>query len=153
MNLTLCGSIAFINEMDSLRQQLESLGHVVKMPPMQERIGENGEHISAEEYYNHKKEAGTDPTHWIWTHHGDCITMHFQKVDWSDAIVVLNLDKNGIAGYVGPNTLMEMGLAFHLGKPIFLMNPIPQISYFEELIGMKPIVLNGDLSLIPSTLV
>ncbi|HCC83384.1 TPA: hypothetical protein DEP96_00880 [Candidatus Uhrbacteria bacterium] len=150
MNLTLCGSIAFINEMDTLRQQLEALGHTVKMPPMQERIGEDGEHISAEEYYAHKKAAGTDLNHWIWKHHGDCITMHFQKVEWADAVVILNLDKNGIANYVGPNTLMKIGLAFHLRKPIFLMNPIPQISYFEELIGMKPVVINGDLSLLKS---
>ena len=93
MNLTLCGSIAFINEMDALRQELEALGHTVKMPPMQERIGENGEHISAEEYYAHKKAAGTDLNHWIWKHHGDCITTHFQKVEWADAVVILNLDK------------------------------------------------------------
>lgn len=146
MNLTLCGSIAFIKEMNELRQELEALGHIVKMPPMQERIGEHGEHISAEEYYAYKKAAGTDLNHWIWKNHGDCITMHFKKVEWADAVVILNLDKNNIPGYVGPNTLMEMGLAFHLDKPIFLMNPIPQISYFEELIGMKPIVINNNLS-------
>ena len=43
---------------------------------------------------------------------------------------------------------MEMGVAFYLHKKIFLLNPIPEISYREEILGMKPIIINGDLSLI-----
>lgn len=39
----------------------------------------------------------------------------------------------------------EMGLAFHLGKPIYLYNPIPEISYKEEILGMKPVVMNRSL--------
>ena len=71
---------------------------------------------------------------------------HFDKVAWSDAILVLNYDKNKIEGYVGANTLMEMGLALHLNKRIYLLNPMPEISYKEEILGMKPIIINGDLS-------
>jgi nucleoside 2-deoxyribosyltransferase len=150
MNLTLCGSIAFIHEMDDLRQKLEALGHSVQMPPMTERIGEHGQHISADEYYALKKAADTDLNHWIWKNHGDCISAHFRKIEWADAVVILNLSKNNIEHYVGPNTLMEMGYAFALNKPIYLFNPIPRISYFEELIGMNPIIISGDLSLIHS---
>src|SRR3990167_4062096 len=63
----------------------------------------------------------------------------------ADAILVCNYDKNGIAGYVGANTLLEMGLAFHLRKPIYLLNAIPEVSYKEEILGMQPIVIDGDL--------
>jgi hypothetical protein len=39
-----------------------------------------------------------------------------------------------------------MGLAFHLNKKIFLLNEIPKQSCKEEIIGMKPTLLNGDLN-------
>ena len=71
---------------------------------------------------------------------------HFKKVEWSDVVLILNYDKNNIINYIGANTLLEMGLAFHINKPIYLLNPIPEISYKEEILGMKPMVLNGDLS-------
>lgn len=144
MKITLCGSIAFINEMDTLRQQLEPLGHEVKMPPMIKE-GPNGTTISASEYYAHKKEAFSNPQHWIWKLHDRAIRTHFQKVEWADAVLIANYDKNNIVGYIGPNTLMEMGLAFHFNKKIYLLNPIPEISYKEEIIGMKPEVLKNGL--------
>ena len=40
---------------------------------------------------------------------------------------------------------MEMGLALYLKKPIYLLNEIPQMSHTEEILGMKPIVINGVL--------
>jgi len=60
---------------------------------------------------------------------------------------VLNYDKKGVKGYVGGNTLMEIGVAFFLSKPIYLLNDIPEdVSYAEEILGMMPIVINGDLA-------
>jgi len=147
MKITLCGSIAFINEMDRLRVQLEGLGHEVKMPPTMVP-GETGELIPAGDYYNHKKSVPGDGENWIWKHHSERIAAHFRKVEWAESIIVANYDKNGIPGYIGPNTLMEMGLAFHFNKKIFLINPIPEISYKEEILGMKPIILDNNLGLI-----
>lgn len=145
MKLTLCGSIAFINEMDALRIQLEARGHEVKLPPLQEP-GEHGEMIPASEYYAIKKSTQSDPAHWIWRGHDAVMRTHFEKIEWADAIVVTNHDKNNITGYIGPNTLMEMGLAFYLHKPIFVLAPLPIISYREELYGVKPIIIDGDLT-------
>lgn len=144
MKITLCGSIAFINEMDSIRAELEALGHEVKMPPLT-KTGEHGESIPSLEYYAIKKAAVNDPTHWFWKQHDEAIRAHFHKVAWADAVLITNYDKNGVANYVGPNTLMEMGLAFHLEKHIYLLHPVPEISYKEELLGMKPVVIDGDL--------
>jgi hypothetical protein len=31
-------------------------------------------------------------------------------------------------------------------KKIFLLNPSPQMAYSDEIVAMKPIVINGDLS-------
>jgi hypothetical protein len=63
--------------------------------------------------------------------------------------LILNYEKNGVANYIGGNTLMEMGLACWLNKPIYLMNPVPaDLSYSEEIRGMRPIVIDSDLSLL-----
>jgi len=65
----------------------------------------------------------------------------------ADAMVVLNYDKNGIKDYIGGSTLIGMSFAHVLGQTIYLMNPIPIVqSYFDEILHMKPIILNGDLT-------
>lgn len=143
MKITLCGSIAFIDEMDAVRKELEALGHTVQMPPL-EVMGGEGKMISVKEYYTIRKET-TDDEHWVWKRKAEAMHDHFDKVVWADAILVCNYDKNGVVGYVGANTLLEMGLAFHLKKPIYLLHPIPEVSYKEEILGMWPIVINGDL--------
>ena len=76
------------------------------------------------------------------------IRSHFEKIEWANAILVTNYEKNNIANYIGPNTLMEMGLAFYLKKPIYLLNPIPDCPWKEEILGVEPVVINGDLGFI-----
>lgn len=143
MKITLCGSIAFIDEMVAVRKELESMGHEVEMPPL-EVADDTGAMIPVKQYYALRKSSGDDVT-WIWKKKAEAIHWHFDKVVWSDVILVLNYDKNDILGYIGANTLLEMGLAFHLNKPIYLLNSIPEISYKEEILGMWPIVISGDL--------
>jgi len=143
MKITICGSIAFYNEMLDVKQKLEELGHEVKLPPHEVQDA-SGVMIPVKEFYARRKVAGLDET-WIWDRKGEAIRWHFQKVEWSDAIIVLNYDKNGVSDYIGANTLLEIGLAFHLNKKIFLLHSIPEMSYKEEILGMKPVVLKGDL--------
>ncbi|MBT4597707.1 hypothetical protein HOC76_01665, partial [bacterium] len=52
-----------------------------------------------------------------------------------------------IDSYIGGNTFLEMGFAHVLGKKIFLLNGIPDISYKAEIIAMQPKCLKGDLGL------
>ncbi len=146
MKITICGSIAFFDQMVEIGRQLEQMGHEVKMPPTEVK-GENGEMISVAKYYELRKNESSD-TSWIWDRKEEAIRCHFEKVEWSDAVLVLNHDKKGIKGYVGANTFLEAGLAFHLNKKIFFLNKIPEIPCKEELLGMKPIVINSNLDLI-----
>lgn len=75
------------------------------------------------------------------------IKIHYDKIKKGDAILVINsITKHGIKNYIGGNTLMEMGFAFILNKPIYLLNPIPKMIYTEEIQAMKPIIIKGDLS-------
>ena len=146
MKITICASIAFQDEALSVKEKLEKLGHEVKMWPTELKDGTE-QLISAKEYYKIRQIATKDEK-WVWDRKAEAILEHFDKIPWSDAILVLNYDKNNIEGYIGGNTLMEMGLAFFLKKKIYLLNQIPELSYKEEVLGMKPIILNGDLSLI-----
>lgn len=144
MNITICGSIAFYDEMLNIKKNLEELGHQVKLP-LPEVKDENGNMITVKEYYA-KRKAETDDRSWIWDKKEEVMRLHFQKIEWSDAVLILNHDKNNIPNYVGANTLLDMGLAFHLNKKLFLLNDIPEISYKEEILGMKPVVISQDLT-------
>ncbi|MDD5750580.1 MAG: hypothetical protein PHU56_02945 [Candidatus Pacebacteria bacterium] len=144
MKITICGSIAFFDEMTGVKKDLELLGHEVKLPPV-EIPNEQGEMISIKEYYRQRKESKTE-IGWIWDRKEWAIRTHFDKVAWADVVLILNYTKNDIENYIGGNTFLEMGVAFYLKKPIYLLNPIPETSIKEEVLGMKAIVINGDLS-------
>lgn len=143
MKITICGSIAFYEKMQETKKKLEELGYEVDIPP-RELKDDNGKIISVQEYYKIRKE-GSEDEKWIWERKKWAIKEHFNKVVWADAILVLNYEKNNVSGYIGANTLIEMGLALHLDKPIYLLNPIPEISYKEEILGMQTIVIDGNL--------
>ncbi len=144
MKITISGSIAFFDEMLETQSKLEALGHEIRLPPS-EIIDRNGKPIPVKAYYAMRKTADATDT-WVWNRKAQAIHDHFNKVIWADSILVLNYDKNGVLNYIGANTLLEMGVAFHYGKKIFLLKPIPEISYKEEILGMHPIVIDENLS-------
>jgi nucleoside 2-deoxyribosyltransferase len=126
MKLAICSSTFFEREILKVAERLRGMGHKVITPFLNERI------IGKERHDILKQEK-------------DLIRFYFQKIKTIDAILVTNFDKNGIEGYVGGNTLMEMGFAYVLHKPIFLLYEIPDLSYRLEIEAMKPIILNGNL--------
>ncbi|PJC52196.1 MAG: hypothetical protein CO030_04160, partial [Candidatus Magasanikbacteria bacterium CG_4_9_14_0_2_um_filter_42_11] len=68
------------------------------------------------------------------------------EIKKSDKVLILNYDKHDIPNYIGGNSFLEMGFAYILKKPIYLLNPIPKIPYYEtEIIAMKPVILDGEL--------
>lgn len=151
MKITICGSIAFYPAMEAARDQLVKAGHQVKIPelalevPPQYGGGKKvhfGTHI--------ENNGGIDafaPGHPIWDLKEGAINDHFEKIQWSDAILVVNPEKRGVPGYIGGNTLIEIGLSYFLKKLIYILNPISsQLSYKQEIFGMKPKFLDGDLS-------
>jgi hypothetical protein len=140
MRITIVGSSKFAKEMVDYKNQLNDLGHEVNlhehyqaqakgdMKEIRERMSVEHAKVKIENNY-HK-------------YHYDEI------VNRSDAILVLNLDKNDIKNYIGGNTLMEMGMAYVHDKKIFLLNSIPDMSYSEEIKSLEPVVINGDLKLV-----
>jgi hypothetical protein len=155
MKITICGSIGFYEDMEQVRDDLVSLGHEVKIPELALEVPQ--EFGSGKKVYFGKfieENGGIDAfhsEHAIWDLKHGAIKDHFEKIEWADAILVLNPEKRGVEGYVGGNTLIEIGVAFYLHKKIFILNPVSsELSYKQEILGMKPVLLNGDLSLITS---
>lgn len=144
MKIIICGSIAFYPEMLFAKQDLELFGHDIVLPPT-EILDAEDNLISVEKYYEIRKTAG-DNEHWVWDRKSELVRNYFEEIKNSEVVLVLNHDKNNIFGYIGGNTLMEMGVAFFLNKKIFLLNPVPDISYKEEILAMRPIVINKDFS-------
>jgi hypothetical protein len=76
----------------------------------------------------------------------DAIREFWRMMQGADAVLVLNLDKNGVKNYIGGNTLMEIGFAHVLNQKIFMLNPIPEMPYCKtEIEAVKPIIIEGDL--------
>lgn len=129
MKITLCGSMSFAEEMKAIAQELASMGHEVFMPePTEGGYGKRDEASSVQR----KVEL-------------DLIRRHWEKIRISDAILVLNMKKNGVANYIGGNSFLEMGFAHVLNKEIFLLNDVPDVSYRAEMVAMQPSCLRGDL--------
>ncbi len=134
MKIAICGSMKFHKEMREVKKTLEGKGHTVFVPKSIELMDTIG--------YVHPEDDEERITSKI---EHDFIRAHFKKIEEADAILVLNYDKKGITHYIGGNTFLEMGLAFWLGKKIFLLNPVPDMDYLTEMHAMQPIVLDGDL--------
>lgn len=73
------------------------------------------------------------------------IREHLEKIRQSDAVLIFNEEKRGVKGYIGGNTLMEMAFAYAQNLEIFLFRPIPDMNYADEILGMRPIILDGDI--------
>lgn len=123
MHIVISGSMAHAARMAEIAAELAARGHVVQAPDMTE---------GAQSAVSAAQKRGF-------------IDGHFTKIDKAEAVLVVNEDKNGLANYIGGNTLIEIAYAYSRGLDIFVLNPIPDLSYADEVRGMHPIVLNGDI--------
>jgi len=153
MRITICGSIAFYKEMESARDKLLKLGHEVKIPQLALEVPQEfggGKRIYLGKYIEDNGGIDAFPAgHNVWDLKEGAIKDHYDKIDWADAVLIINHEKRSVEGYVGGNTLIEIGVAFYLKKKIFILNSVsPDLSYKQEIMGMKPVMLNGDLDLL-----
>ena len=142
MKITLCGSIGFAHKMKELKEDLSEMGHEVVIPYTAQRIL-NGE-FSIEKFNQEKDKKGDK----IFREESkeDLIKKYYNEISNSDAVFILNFDKKDIKNYIGANTFLEMGFAHVLNKKIFLFNDIPKMDHKDEIMAMKPLIINGDLT-------
>lgn len=139
MHIVVCGSLVFAKEMDELRTQLQALGHTVTIPTTADLILD-GE-ITLEDMKRMKEEG----THHEMSIGRDAIRAYHAKIVEGDAVLIANYEKKGLPGYIGGNTFLEMGFAHVLNKPLYVLNPLPDLSYVDEMHAMQPTILNGDI--------
>ena len=121
-------------EMLEAERELAILGHTVTLPSFVHEYAEM-ENPTARLTESSKEKI-----------ENDLIRKYYEKIKECDAVLAVNTEKNGIKGYIGGNTFLEIGFAFVLHKPIYLLHDIPTMSYTDEIIAMHPTILRGDLS-------
>jgi diphthamide synthase subunit DPH2 len=140
--ITICASASHYKNVLEIEKILKKMGFAVKIPSTANRMKRSGnfEVTFYKTWYKNKKDYAKKTKF---------MQEHFGKVINSDAILVVNFEKNKIAGYIGGNVLMEMTLAFHYKKPIFIYNDITEdLGIKEEIFGLNPIFLKSNLNLI-----
>lgn len=136
MNIMICGSMTFAKEMLQTKKELEELGHKAEVASDTQIVAE-GKH--------NNEDLEADYEHCIKT---NVLKESFKQIEKSDAVLILNYPKNSIKGYIGTSSLMEMGIAHHFGKKIFLLHEPPHFTehrWAHEVKIMQPTILNGDL--------
>src|SRR3989338_8912845 len=116
MRIGIIGSMQFTGKMLDVRDKLRELGHDAFVTELHKamvvKTDDEIEEIKLHQKYNM-----------------DAIREFWRAMRGAYAVLVLNLDKNGIKNYVGGNTLMEIGFAHVLSQKIFMLNPIPEMPY------------------------
>jgi hypothetical protein len=134
MKIIICGSMSASKEMVDTEKKLIALGHTVVLPEF------THEYAQMETIDKMHTESARNKVQY------DLIRGYFDKIKEGDAILLVNIERKGIDGYIGGNSFLEMGFAHILNKPIYLLHKIPDMIYKDELEAMNPILLNGDLS-------
>lgn len=137
--IVVCCSSQFFGQAFDIKKELEKMGFVVRLPYTALQMKKSGDFTPASHKIWMTNPQGYAKKRWL-------INNHFRKIVGGDSILVINSDKNGITGYIGGNTLMEMGVALNHKKRIFVLNPVSdKHSYIEEIYGVMPIFLDGNL--------
>lgn len=139
MKIYVLGSNHFVHQMVDSKNKLCELGFDGWIHPDYEAYvrGEKKEHLdrlAKGECAELKRE-------------NNYLKVHYKHILESDAILIVNLEKQGIKNYIGGNVLIEMGQAYVNNKKIYLLTEIPaESSYRAEIEAMDPICLHGDLT-------
>jgi len=132
--------MSFSNEMLRIKNFLEEAGHEAMVP------------YNAEKYASGEYSAETSHESTRNKIEGNLIRGYFSEIKNSDAVIVANYEKKGIENYVGGNSFLEAGFAHVLDKKLYFVNDFPEMIYSDELKALRPVILNGDLSKIFSSL-
>jgi hypothetical protein len=136
MKIAICGSVKFADKLVEIYRELEKLGHEPMMHEEMFGIADG----TAQELID-----GISMDHAEVKIKHDFIRFWYNLIRSGDAVLICNFEKNGVKNYIGGNTFLEIGFAHVNDKKIFLLNPVPDVSYKVEILAMQPIILDGDL--------
>ncbi len=136
--IVICSSGSFYEHCNQIADELRKMNYHAVVPATAEMMKEAGDYdiSKVKTWYNNKEHFHIKRQK---------ARRHFEEVVKGDAILIVNDDKLGKPKYIGPNATMEWGLAYYLGKPVFLWRGVGKESnYYEEAHGMSTII-DGDL--------
>lgn len=133
MKIFLICSKKFYDIIPQIKDELELSGHEVTLPNCFDDPATEGRYrnIGIEEHAKWKS---------------GMIRQSETVINDIDAVLVVNMEKNGVPNYIGGATFLEMYDAFRLNKKIFLYNGIPDGILTDEIIGFSPVIIDGDLN-------
>lgn len=125
------GSMTFAQKMKEAKKILEEMGFEVFVPVDTEHVIEDP---NKKTDITFMKELGVG-------------RKDAELVANSDVFIILNYEKHGVAGYVGPGAYRDLSVAWWLKKKIFFLYPYDenQNNHKYEMIGFDPIILDGDI--------
>jgi len=133
MKIFIICSKHFYEKVPDIKRLLENQGHEITLPNcFEEPFKEERLKLMGEEQHKIFKQ--------------EMMRLHEPKIKENDAVLVLNFEKKGQPNYIGGATFMEIVKAWELNKKIFFYNPIPECIFTDELKGINPKVINGNLS-------
>jgi hypothetical protein len=141
--ICICSSVTFYKQVVDLSEKLEQQGFAVTIPALADIMKESGNFdlLAYQEQFNSDNQARK----------GELISAGFRNIEISEVVIIANYEKHNQPGYIGPNVLMELAVAFYLGKKIFLLFEVPgTAAYAAEVYGMGATILDDDYSLLNS---
>lgn len=140
--ITICSSSAFYREVIIISDKLKKLKYKVLIPETAKIMAKN-KNFNPLDYKPWTKDKTSYKKKTL------LMNSHFKKVLKANSILVVNDEKNGLKGYIGGNVLMEMVLAYHYKKRIYILNDIDDdLSIKEEIYALMPIIIKNDLNII-----
>lgn len=126
--LMICGSMAFWDQMNDLKNNLTQKGIDVIIPKEENNLPVDMDEIS---FLDFKRRVSNS---------------YLKKIrdGATSSILVFNKEKKGKANYIGANTFVEIAMAFAWNRKIYLLNDIYD-QYRDELLSWNCIPLHGNL--------
>lgn len=147
MKVVLVGSMIFFDKMNEIKAQLENMGHEVVAPTFTEEEIATGANTFMDYVDSQGGIEKVLPENDIWKIKEKGMMEYKETIDNTDALLVCNFDKGDKKNRIGDNSFMEMGYAFFVGKKLYILQGPPYgADKIEEVLGMRPTFLYGDLS-------
>ncbi len=90
--ITICSSVSFYKQVINIERELKTLGFTVKIPSIARKMQKTNDFDVVKQ-----KSWSTNPSDY--SKKTKLMLRHFKRVIDSDAILVVNFEKNGISGY------------------------------------------------------
>lgn len=130
-DVAICGSMAHKEQWLEVIAQLRDSGLIVSAPDLNEKTDWSA--FSDEQVVQQK---------------GWLVRRHFANIATAKTVLICNYEKRGIDNYIGSNSFLEMGAGFIYGKPVYILNGVPQQDNRDEILALDPTVLHGDLNIL-----